>query len=109
MRYKLGTVLCLSLFVLVLLYCFNVIGCKYFPSLAQGCIEPGLLFKILYGLLYTLIVLTLIFVPLLAIVYFRVTIVMPISNWIYGDGNTLDARYFGWFDKGWSVCQKLIK
>ena len=113
MRHKTGTggiiqVLSFSLFVLVLLYCFNIVGCKYFPLLAQGCMEPSLLFKILYGLLYTLVVLTLIFVPLLAIIFFRVTIVMPISKWIYGDENTLDARYFGWFDKCWSVCQKLL-
>ncbi len=86
-------------------YVTSILGCKFFPSLAQGCSEESLLFSLLYGLLYLLVAASLVIIPLIAIVYIRVTIIMPISKFIYGDGNVLDAKLFGWFDKCWNLCK----
>ena len=55
-----------------------------------------------------MIVLTLIIVPLIAIVYIRVTIIMPISKMLYDDENVLDAGLFGWFDRCWNYLQKIL-
>lgn len=98
-----------SLFLLLFVLLFaSYAGCNIFPLWANGCQQEGVLFTLLYGLLYTMIVLTLIIVPLIAIIYIRVTIIMPISKMLYDDETILDAGLFGWFDSCWNYLQRVL-